>query len=48
MEEDEKTAENRLTYSNVRFPLKKRWVLDYEIDALIADMMDADLKEQGA
>merc|ERR1711939_995599 len=26
---------------------KLGWVLDYEIDALIADMMDADLKEQG-
>jgi GDPmannose 4,6-dehydratase len=26
---------------------KLGWTLDYEIDALIADMMDADLKEQG-
>merc|ERR1712100_315828 len=26
---------------------KLGWKLDYEIDALIADMMDADLKEQG-
>jgi len=31
----------------IHFSLRNRWKLDYEIDALIADMMDADLKEQG-